>query len=574
MSSGESTEVGLMNLAATRDGEAAILLQAAAIAAAIGDTQAGVAGAGGSPFATEQDGGSYVAMALRVGGEGLQTIAHLKDRAAGLAGILASYQRRSDEWQFQGDVAEQDRNSLDQQILAAQIRIAVAQNELANLDLQMSQARAVEDQLHSKYTNQQLYTWMVGQLSSIYFQGYQLAYAVAKEAERAWQFELAPLTPTTFIQFGYWDSLKKGLLAGERLGYDLRRMEVAYLDQNRREYELTSHVSLRVLDPIALEALRTTGECVVSVPEYWYDLDSPGHYLRRLKSVAISLPCVTGPYVPVRCTLTLASSSIRTSTKTDAGYASTGTGDSRFQYNVSGPQSVVTSRAQEDTGLFETNLRDERYLPFEGQGAVSNWQIQLPQQFRQFDYATITDAVLHIRYTARDGGAQFATAAQTSLLPLLDDLAQAISLREEMPDLLYQLLHPAPDATGQQITLPLDKSRFPYFVQGNTITITAVDLLMPVTDLTGYKPVRFQITPPAGTAQAIDLESDTRYYGGVPHNPETLGITGVVGAWTLAFVEADNASALSAVVITTNGHTRLDPAAVRDLVLVVHYQAT
>jgi hypothetical protein len=28
--------------------------------------------------------------------------------------------------------------------------------------------------------------------------------------------------------FGYWDSLKKGLLAGEKLQYDLRRLETAY----------------------------------------------------------------------------------------------------------------------------------------------------------------------------------------------------------------------------------------------------------------------------------------------------------------------------------------------------------
>jgi hypothetical protein len=30
---------------------------------------------------------------------------------------------------------------------------------------------------------------------------------------------------TNFIQFGYWDNLKKGLLAGERLAHDLKRMD-------------------------------------------------------------------------------------------------------------------------------------------------------------------------------------------------------------------------------------------------------------------------------------------------------------------------------------------------------------
>ena len=76
---------------------------------------------------------------------------------------------------------------------------AIAENELSNLDLQVAQANAVSDQLRSKYTNQQLYTWMVGQISALYQQGYQLAYSVAKEAEKACQFELA--LSTTFINF-------------------------------------------------------------------------------------------------------------------------------------------------------------------------------------------------------------------------------------------------------------------------------------------------------------------------------------------------------------------------------------
>ena len=33
------------------------------------------------------------------------------------------------------------------------------------------------------------------------------------------------LADSSYINFGYWDSLKKGLLAGEKLQYDLRRLE-------------------------------------------------------------------------------------------------------------------------------------------------------------------------------------------------------------------------------------------------------------------------------------------------------------------------------------------------------------
>ena len=82
-------------------------------------------------------------------------------------------------------------------------------------------------------------------------------------------------------------------------------MELAYHELNRREYELTKHVSLRQVDPRALIELRTTGQCTVDLPEELFDLDGPGHYFRRLRSVAVSIPCVVGPYAGVNCTLTL-----------------------------------------------------------------------------------------------------------------------------------------------------------------------------------------------------------------------------------------------------------------------------
>ena len=72
------------------------------------------------------------------------------------------------------------------------------------------------------------------------------------------------LSDSVFIRFGYWDSLKKGLLAGERLGHGLKRMEAAYLEQNRREYELSKTVSLALLDPAALVRLKQTGECFIT----------------------------------------------------------------------------------------------------------------------------------------------------------------------------------------------------------------------------------------------------------------------------------------------------------------------
>ena len=68
---------------------------------------------------------------------------------------------------------------------------------------------------------------------------------MARQAEKSLQFELGS-TNGGFIQFGYWDGLKKGLLAGERLANDLRRLETAYYNGNVRTFELTKHVNSHV----------------------------------------------------------------------------------------------------------------------------------------------------------------------------------------------------------------------------------------------------------------------------------------------------------------------------------------
>jgi Tc toxin complex TcA C-terminal TcB-binding domain len=92
---------------------------------------------------------------------------------------------------------------------------------------------------------------------------------------------------------------------------------MAYHDNNKRELELelelVRHVSLRQLDPVALLTLRITGSCSVTIPEWLYDRDCPGHYMRRIKTVALSIPSVVGPYTGVNCTVTLQSSTLRVS---------------------------------------------------------------------------------------------------------------------------------------------------------------------------------------------------------------------------------------------------------------------
>ena len=147
---------------------------------------------------------------------------------------------------------------------------------------------------------------MLSQAGGVYFQTYQLAYELAKRAERAYRFERG-LTSSDFIQFEYWDGLTKSLLAGECLHLGLKRLETACVDQNRREYGSTKHVSLVLHDLLALIVPKETGNCLVELPEALFDMDYPSQYMRRIKSVGLTMPAVTGPDTSVNCTLTLLS---------------------------------------------------------------------------------------------------------------------------------------------------------------------------------------------------------------------------------------------------------------------------
>ncbi|MBK8128910.1 MAG: hypothetical protein IPK53_08175 [bacterium] len=365
------------------------------------DITLGTSGAYSTPVATAQIGGSLYAAIARAVAAHYSTEADRDSEMATMDGLRSGHERNAQGWSLQLALAQQEAEQIAKQTEAAKIRLAINKHELEIHDLQTEHAVEVDEYLRHKFSNKELYNWMVSQTSSIFFQSYQLAYDMAKQAEKAFQYELG-VTDTDFIRFGYWDSLKKGLLAGERLHYDLKRMEAAYLKQNRREYELTQHISLAQLNPIALIKFRETGSCFFDIPETVFDLNHPGHYMRRIKSVSLTIPCVTGPYTSLSCELTLQSNRIRKNTSTNGGYAwNDDSNDDRFLYNVGGLQSIATSSGNNDSGLFDLSFRDERYLPFEGAGAISSWHLELPGTFRQFNYDTISDVILHVRYTAQ-----------------------------------------------------------------------------------------------------------------------------------------------------------------------------
>ena len=492
ISSHELAELSMLNAANVLQTAAGVLDLVAAPLSLIPQFQVRVTpwglGAGGT-FGGEQlsKGAAYMASMSRTVGGALSG-------AAGSAAKIGSYARREQDWTFQGNLAAGEITQIFKQIRGAQIREAIAGLELKNHRQQMKHAQEVEYFLNEegtekpgKKTNKALYAWMKREVKGLYSQCFQLAFDFARKAERALQHELGD-PQLSYLQFGHLAG-KEGLLAGERLYVDIKRMEMAYHDLNWREYELTRHVSLLQVNPLALLQLRTTGRCTVALPEALFDMDGPGHYFRRIKTVAVSIPCVTGPYASVNCTLTLLKSSIRkTQVLRDGAYAREDAEDDRFSDYFGSLQSIVTSSGQNDNGMFETNLRDERYLPFENSGVVSEWQLELPANPSkgdpcQFDYDTISDVILHIRYTAREGGGLLRREAVRNVATRIEGAQAAgsvrlFSVRHEFPTEWAKFQGQTPPANQRyELTLNLREEHYPFWSQGRLVTVSRVDIL-------------------------------------------------------------------------------------------------
>ncbi|MBX2800155.1 MAG: hypothetical protein KTR31_20925 [Myxococcales bacterium] len=414
------------------------------------------------------------------GGDALAAVADVLGIAANLSGVAGRWKRRKQDWQLSLGMAERELTQLDVQIEAAAERLAIAKQELANHKRQIEQSREVEAVLRSRFSSEDLFGWMVGELTHLHSQSYHLAVEVARKAELCLRREIG-LKATSYVGAHHFNASRKGLLAGDRLLADLDRMEVAYVELDRREHEITKHVSLKRLDPQALIRLQRDGACTFSIPEVLYDLDFPGHYKRRIKAVSVSIPCVTGPFASVNGTLTLLRSQVRTDTAVMDTYE-----DAANYSHERWMEQVALSGGQDDSGTFNFDLRDAKYLRFEHRGAVSEWSLELAGSTTgtdgvkrpQFDWSSIADVVLHVRYTARHDSSLQPTAidgvkaALDKIRADSEGMQLALSFAHDAPDAWHAALT-ADASTSVQMQMPLDWDRLPYLVQALNPTVSA-----------------------------------------------------------------------------------------------------
>lgn len=383
---------------------------------------------------------------------------------ATILSTLASYERRAQEWEFQRNLAQHDIHIGAQQVRIAEDQVRVVGQERRIAEMQADHAQETVDFLTNKFTNVELYDWMIDVLESVYSFFLQQATSMAKLAENQLAFERQQIPPA-IIQTDYWEVPsegsaigsdgrapdRRGLTGSARLLQDIYQLDQYAFETDRRKLQLTKTVSLARQDPYAFQRFRETGVIRFDTSMNLFDRDFPGHYLRLIKRVHTSVIALIPPTLGIHATLAT-------------------TGLSRVVVSQNGilgttlirrpPESVAFTSPRDATGLFELQPQaQEMLLPFEGIGVDTAWEFRMPKASNLFDYRTIGDVLLTIEYTALDN-----FDYRQQVIRELDTRISAerpFSFRQEFADQWYDLHNPEQTTTPMVVRFRTRREDFP-----------------------------------------------------------------------------------------------------------------
>jgi hypothetical protein len=343
------------------------------------------------------------------------------------------YRRRSEEWRLLLSQAEAERQVLEEQEKSLQHALNAARSSLAQAEKANAHAQEIFSFYKTRSTNVELYRWLLSQMAVLYFQAYDAVAGLCLSAQTCWHYEVGDFD-VNIIRPNVWMDNFHGLCAGESMSFDLMILEKEFLNRNERRLELIKTISLRQLFEVGkfiskkswaevLKDLTDTGKLDFELSQQLFDHDYPGHYCRQIVSVSVSLPAVLGPYEDICATLTQTSST--TLLKPDMESLEFQYGDKSEippKYILLNPrtqQQTSINNGVDDAGMHQLMFGDERYLPYEGTGLISRWQLHLPlhESPRQVSLInSLTDIIFHVRYLAKPGG----TAYTNSVLDLIN----------------------------------------------------------------------------------------------------------------------------------------------------------
>ena len=376
----------------------------------------------------------------------------------------ASYERRLQDWQLQLALANQDILIGNQQFTIAQdgVQVAAQQQQIASMTADNAETTATF--LANKFTNAELYDWMSGVLKGVYAYLLQQATAMAQLAANQLAFERQQVPPP-FIQADYWEppstqsltlagtngqtSDRAGLTGAERLLQDITELDQYAFTTDQRKLQLTKTVSLVQLDPFAFQQFRETGVLRFTTPMDLFDRDFPGHYLRLIRQVRVSVIALIPPMQGIRATFST------------TGLSNVVIGGDLFQSVRArrSPEMVALSSPQNATGLFDLSLQSTMLLPFEDLGVATSWELQMPKTANLFDYSTIADVLFSLDYTAL-----YSDDYRRQIIGSLDQHYSAqrpYSFHQDLADQWYDLNNSQQTATPMIVTFTTAPGDFP-----------------------------------------------------------------------------------------------------------------
>jgi hypothetical protein len=209
--------------------------------------------------------------------------------------------------------------------------------------------------------------------------------------------------------------------------------------------------------------------------------------------------------------------------------------DENYRVDHLAVEAIAVSSAPGDAGRFTLDFRDEKYLPFEGAGAISRWRIELPRRLRSYDYDAILTCGLQFKLTARRDDTLVAPAL-TALQAQLDSASEGtmfhlFSLRHDFPN-EWQTIRAS---TARTATLTVTRDRFPFLAQNGAITVSELHsslILKQERPTQGYQAT----LTPAGGAPPIALvwpAGKGRYRSAAASVSLPISALAADGAWVL-----------------------------------------
>jgi hypothetical protein len=159
--------------------------------------------------------------------------------------------------------------------------------------------------------------------------------------------------------------------------------------------------------------------------------------------------------------------------------------------------------------------------------------IDLPKDCNAFDFDTISDVIIKLNYTAREGGDNLKKVAKEAMQKMIKEkspLARLFSVKHEFSSEWYRFLHPAEGATAQPLNLDFSLERFPFQFRGKKLEISKVEIFLNLKE--GIKPssnktytemyasgtpLNVAISAPNAASIPTSLGSSKSFLNGIPH---------------------------------------------------------